>query len=220
LRSRRHGSGTAKRLLVLAAIAILASVAIALGVAQARAGEPTTAMRSASSDEPGSAVAASLPARASMSAVANGTALPSIPAAMQGLPEDVAPTQGTVRALVSDAGASDVSIYAWPLGDGNRVCVSTSFGSGGCFNEFQKGEYFNVTESDPDRVGAGTPLLVWGVVADEVVGVTVMVLGKPHAALVRNNAVLFEMPDNSLSHSAIGSFVVQLADGAEQVIPN
>jgi hypothetical protein len=215
-----HDSGTAKRLLILATIAILTSGAVALGVAQARAGERTAATDFASSDEPGSAVAAGLPARASMSGVANGATLPSIPAAMRGLPDDVAPTEGTVRTLVSDAGANNVSIYAWPLGDGNRVCLSTSYGSGGCFNEFREGEYFNVTESDPDRVGAGIPLLVWGVVPDDVVGVTVMVLGKPHTALVRNNAVLFEMPDSTLPHSAIGSFVVQLADGTEQVIAN
>jgi hypothetical protein len=220
MRRHRHESRDAKLFLTLAAFVILTTIAVALGVAQARAGDSTAAKRSTKSAAPVPALSAALPARASMSALTNADALHSIPAAAQGLPGDVAPTAGTVRALIANAGASNVSIYAWPLGDGNRVCKSTSFGSGGCFNEFLEGEYFNVTESDRDRLGSGMPLLVWGVVPDEVVGVTVMVLGKPHAALVRNNAVLFEMPDNSLSYTAIGSFVVELADGTTQEILN
>jgi hypothetical protein len=117
-------------------------------------------------------------------------------------------------------GESDVSIYAWPKGEGERVCVETSFGSGGCFAKFLKGEFFNVTESDPDRVGHGTPLLVWGVVPDRVVGVTVVAQGRKYEATVKNNAVVFEMPDSSLGYSAIASFIVQLSDGSSQVIKN
>jgi hypothetical protein len=220
MRRHRHESRDAKLFLTLAAFVILTTIAVALGVAQARAGDSTAAKRSTKSAAPVPALSAALPARASMSALTNADALHSIPAAAQGLPGDVAPTAGTVRALISNAGASNVSIYAWPLGDGNRVCVSTSFGSGGCFNEFQKGEYFNVTESDPDTLGGGMPLVVWGVVPDEVISVTVVVLGTPYTALVRNNAVLFEMPDTSLAHAAIESFVVELADGTTQEILN
>lgn len=158
-------------------------------------------------------------ARSSMSALSTASRVAVLPPGLAQLPAGYAPAAGTVRALLSDVGLQHVSLYAWPQpGNANRVCMQTSFGSGGCFATFSSGSHFDVTVSDPDQVGAGLPVIVWGVVPDEVSGVDVMIAGEPHAALVSDNAVYYAVESGSATPDTIDAFVVHFRDGSNEVI--
>lgn len=162
--------------------------------------------------------ALALPAATNMAALqASATALMVLPNDLGGVPGTLRPAAGSVHRLLARSGGMAVDLDAW-LTPGGRVCTQNSRGSGGCFDAFAPGEYFNATISDPDRVGAGAPVYVWGVVPDQVASVDVVVSGVRHPALVRDNAVFFELADASVGPDAVERFVVTLDGGVQQTI--
>ena len=97
------------------------------------------------------------------------------------------------------------------------MCVAHSGGGAGCFDTFRVP--VNGTISDPDRVGAGHPLYVWGVTTNSVASVDVIVSGVAHSAPVTNNAFVYVLPDNMLGPEAVGRLVAHFADGGTQSLP-
>lgn len=140
--------------------------------------------------------------------------LTAIPSTLAKLPGDTAPKPGTVRELATGLGQGNMAVYAWPSG-GDRICFQTSLGSGGCQTEFFGDASLAV--SDPDRVGAGLPAYVWGLVSDAVIGVNVVVAGTSHPAVIRNNVAFFEL-EGDAHPSAVKYFTVSLKGGAIQTI--
>jgi hypothetical protein len=77
----------------------------------------------------------------------------------------------------------------------------------------------NGTMSDPDQLGAGHPLYVWGVITNDVTRVDVIVSGVTHSAPVTNNAFVYVLADNTLGPEAVGGMVAHFADGSTQNLP-
>jgi hypothetical protein len=142
------------------------------------------------------------------------TGLTNTPAVLKTFPADMVPAAGAVRLLTS---RGDVSVYAWPHG-AKGVCVAHSGGGGGCFDNFH-GMSVNGTMSDPDQVGAGHALYVWGVTTNDVTSVDVIVSGVAHSAPVTNNAFVYVLADNTLGPEAVGGMVAHFADGSTQSLP-
>jgi hypothetical protein len=53
------------------------------------------------------------------------------------------------------------------------------------------------TSFDPDRIGSGEPVTVYGLVPNEVTHVDVVVAGKAQTALLENNAFYYRLTDPS-----------------------
>jgi hypothetical protein len=157
---------------------------------------------------------ASVPARDMEGLARASTHLANTPAVLKTFPADMVPAAGTAHLLTS---RGDVSVYAWPHG-ANGVCVAHSGGGAGCFDNFH-GMSVNGTMSDPDQVGAGHPLYVWGVTTNDVTSVDVIVSGVAHSAPVTNNAFVYVLTDNTLGPEAVGGMVAHFADGSTQSLP-
>lgn len=161
---------------------------------------------------------AALPAATNIAALgASATTLTALPEGLDTLPTGLRPLPGTVHRLLSRSDGAPFDLDAWHT-DAGRVCKQTSRGSGGCFDAFAPGEYLSVTISDSDRLGAGSPAHIWGVVPDVVAAVDVVISGTRHRALLKNNAVYLELPDSALLPEVVERFVVTLKGGGEQLI--
>jgi hypothetical protein len=189
-----------KRRLVLAA-AIIAGIAVLLVMWLARGKRADATAFS------------NIPARGMAGLTRASTRLANTPAVLKTFPADMVPAAGTAHLLTS---WGDVSIYAWPKG-ANGVCVAHSGGGAGCFDTFRVP--VNATVSDPDRVGAGHPLYVWGVTTNDVTSVDVIVSGVAHSAPVANNAFVHVLADNTLGPEAVDGLIAHFADGSTQSLP-
>jgi hypothetical protein len=159
---------------------------------------------------------ADLPAQESMAALETG-ATPLVSAeAVNGIPEELHPTD-QVHLLLDDVGHLGVTVAAWPSGE-QAVCYKSSNGGGGCFDQFY--EPFNWTVSDPDSLGEGKPIHVWGFVSDQVEAVSIVVGGDDIPALVENNTVFVELPDSATRPEDIEGFRISSVDGGEKVYPH
>lgn len=118
---------------------------------------------------------------------------------------------GTVRELATGLGRSDLTVWAWPNGATEGICLVSTTGGGGCLDAFHRP--FDVSITDHDNLGAGDPVAVWGPVTDDVVGVSVTANGKVGQAIVSNNIAFYELPDGSLFPSSVEKVVVHLRDG-------
>lgn len=153
----------------------------------------------------------------SMSAMSSPeTRLIDVPTLVKRLPGDMAARPGTVRRLASGLGKSGFSLYAWPGANGESVCYVSSSAGGGCFPEFRGP--FNISITDFDRLGSGKPLTVSGPVRDGVVGIEVIVNGKPYEALVNNNVAFLEVPDPTALPSDIERVTATLEDGTKEPV--
>jgi hypothetical protein len=154
-----------------------------------------------------------VPARGMAGLQRASTHLANTPAVLKTFPADMLPAAGNAHLLAS---RGDVSVYAWPHG-ASGVCIAHSGGGAGCFDTFRVP--VNATMSDPDRLGAGHPLYVWGVTTDDVTSVDVIVSGVAHSAAVTNNAFVYMLTDNTLGPEAVGGMVGHFADGSTQSLP-
>lgn len=97
------------------------------------------------------------------------------------------------RKLLSTAQGG--ALYAVPTSTGH-VCYFAVGAGAGCVASFEdlpgRVAWF---AGDPDRVGAGEPATVGGVVPDDVTGVDVTVNGEVHAATLANNGFVFHLDD-------------------------
>lgn len=153
------------------------------------------------------------PATAMAGLQRQSTQLSTTPAVLAAFPGDMAPQPGAAHILASHG---DVSVYAWQQGT-DSVCVAHSGGGGGCFETFYVP--INATISDPDRLGAGHPLYVWGVTTNAVTSVEVVVSGVAHSVPVSNNAFVYVLSDNTLGPEAVDGMVAHFADGTTQSLP-
>jgi hypothetical protein len=154
-----------------------------------------------------------IPARGMAGLQRPSTHLANTPAVLKTFPADMVPEAGSAHLLAS---RGDVSVYAWPY-RASGVCIAHSGGGAGCFDTFRVP--VNATMSDPDRVGAGHPLYVWGVTTNDVTNVDVLVSGVAHSTAVTNNAFVYVVPDNTLGPEAVGGLVAHFADGSTQSLP-
>jgi hypothetical protein len=156
------------------------------------------------------------PARESMSALQNGATPTASPEVVNGIPEGLAPVE-EVHVLLSEVGEEGLTVAAWPSGQ-HAVCYKSSAGGAGCFDRFH--EPFNWTISDPDQIGEGIPISVWGFVSDQVAAVSILVDGDEIPALVENNAVFVQLPDSATRPEGIEGFRVTSVDAEERVYPH
>ena len=196
---------TCQRYLAALAAAVALGIAAVAIASLSDGGEPATATPSSSLTAlDGMSEAMSKPE----------TALSSVPARVA---RQVAHTNGTaksVRRLLASVGDAQTSFYMWP-GGGESVCyTSTGAGGGGCFAKFIGP--FNITIADRHLLGTGDSLQVSGPVRADVVGVEVVVDGKSHPALVRNQVAFFEAPDPSSLPDDVERVTVTLEDGTKE----
>lgn len=189
-----------KRQLALAA-ALLVGVALLLVIWFARGKQANATAYS------------NIPARGMAALQRASTHLANTPVVLKTFPADMVPAAATARLLTS---VGDVTIYAWPHG-ADSVCIAHSGGGAGCFDTFRVPVVGMI--SDPDQLGAGHPLYVWGVTTNDVTSVDVIVSGVAHSAPVTNNAFVYVLADNTLGPEAVGGMVAHFADGSTQSLP-
>jgi hypothetical protein len=132
-----------------------------------------------------------------------GTALPGIPRLATRLGSDFAPAPGTVHELGGGL------IQAWE--HQGQVCYMSTKMSGGCFGQFLSP--VNATLGDPDEFGSGQPSFVYGIVADDVRRLEVVLDdGRRLAAPLTGNAFDVELPADAAPWNVVGERLV-LADG-------
>lgn len=117
------------------------------------------------------------------------------------------------RRLLSTA--SGDTVYAVPTSDG-AVCYFADRAGAGCVASFDdlpsRIAWF---AGDPDKLGAGEPASVGGIVPDDVVGIQVVVDGIPHDATLENNAFFYRLEDSA---AWPGELDVTYADGRHDVV--
>jgi hypothetical protein len=121
--------------------------------------------------------------------------------------------------LMPSIGRSGRAIYAFPTTAG-KICYALSGVAAGCAGTLSAETPVDVTVGKPDveRAGVGEPVAVWGLAADGVVSVRVIVAGVPHDAVVSNNSFYYQLNDNSLSADVVQALSVRLADGSTKTI--
>jgi hypothetical protein len=110
------------------------------------------------------------------------------------------------RRLFAKVGSADGAFYVIPTSKGQLCYVITGFSSAGCLASAPLASTgIDWGLSDNDGLGTGEPLVVHGLVANEVVGVDVVAGGKIHQAVLTNNAFYTELeglPDALIVHRA------------------
>jgi len=127
------------------------------------------------------------------------------------------------RLLLSELGAKETSLYAWPTETG-AVCWAWDEGAGSCVLDWtdleeQRGFGAAFMGIDPDEHGAGAPQALVGIVPDDVVSAEVVVLGESHPALVESNGLIYELPSTTCTSWAFEAITVTYRDGTSDTRP-
>ena len=118
---------------------------------------------------------------------------------------------GQVRLLARDLGKNSVDLYAFPT-DAGVVCVFVAERThvATCVDSFtpatgnlQWGLYS----------GIGTPLTVFGLAADSVAEVAVLVAGRTHSAQLTNNSFFWQSADSRISGGDVEALLARQTDG-------
>jgi hypothetical protein len=122
------------------------------------------------------------------------------------------PAGAQAKLALRDLGTDHVSLYIVPTSKG-QVCsvFSADYGTMGCFDRFTEETPISWSVADPDRLGAGIPAIVTGIVPDSVTAVDVKIDGQDAPAALANNAFFYEVPAAASWPQAI---VATFANGA------
>lgn len=121
---------------------------------------------------------------------------------------------GDSRLLLSGLGAQRARFYAFPTSKGG-VCYVITAGPASCAREVSRSSPV-VGQYDPDRVGAGTPMALYGLLPNEAVGVDIVVAGEARRAVVGRNAFFYQLsPSDPAGASAI---VIKFRDGTSDAL--
>jgi len=124
------------------------------------------------------------------------------------------------RLLLSGQGDPQADLYAVPTSTGG-ACYLLSLGPATCVDTFARTDGIGWTVADPDAVGSGSPLMVFGIAPDSVSGVDVVVGGVAHPATLKNNGFFYQLADPSDLPSAVSAIKVTYTDGSSSTIsPN
>ncbi len=115
------------------------------------------------------------------------------------------------RRLLANVGAAGVDLFVVPTSIG-KVCYVITGGPTGCYDQFSNGPLV-YGEYDPDALGSGTPISLYGLARGDVTAVFAVVAGKREPATLGRNAFFY-----STRGSAYPTAVVaQLRSGGEVV---
>jgi hypothetical protein len=115
------------------------------------------------------------------------------------------------RLMGGTGGAGD--FYAVPT-EGGKVCYTISLGPAGCHDSFATGP-LAWGEYDPDALGSGVPISVYGLARDDVVGVDVVVDGKRQRARLARNAFFYTLNDAAAHPTRL---IARLRGGGEHAV--
>ena len=119
--------------------------------------------------------------------------------------------------LLAGQGNPQADLYVVPTSK-SEVCYVLSLGPATCVSVFSGTNAVGWTVSDPDAVGSGSPLMVYGIAPDSVGEVDVVVDGSSHPATLKNNAFFYQLANGSELPSAITAINVSYSDGASTTI--
>ncbi|MGH3009742.1 MAG: hypothetical protein ACRDLM_10120 [Gaiellaceae bacterium] len=124
------------------------------------------------------------------------------------------------RLLLSGQGNPQADLYAVPTSSG-EVCYLLSLGPATCVAALGGTNAVGWTVADPDTLGSGSPLMVFGITPDNVSQVDIVVNGTAHAATLKNNGFFYQLADSQDLPSAITAIKVTYSDGSSDTIsPN
>ena len=125
------------------------------------------------------------------------------------------PRLAAARLLLSGLGADSSAFYAAPTSKG-QVCLVVTHGPEGCTDRLPD---HGVTwgEFDPDRLGSGDPIAVYGLAANDVVRVEVALGTRTERARLANNAFFFQPATPDAAGPT--ALIVTHRDGSAHRIP-
>lgn len=97
------------------------------------------------------------------------------------------------RLLLSGLGTTNARLYAMPTTKG-RVCYVLTGGPASCAGAFAADRPVGIVRFDPDALDSGLPMSVFGLTANNVRAVDIVVAGVTYRAQLANNAYFFEVP--------------------------
>jgi hypothetical protein len=142
-----------------------------------------------------------------MAALRDAENLAVIPAELQNLPPDVAPTADRVHLLKG-------GIYAWV--DGSKVCSQDANGNGGCFTDFKRA--CNCRVADPDGLGSGKAVVVTGLVPDGTESIEIISAVGRRVVPITGNSFSFSFEQTDLLPWNVTGANVRMSDGSEHYV--
>jgi hypothetical protein len=111
------------------------------------------------------------------------------------------------RLLLSDLGTRSGKFYVVPTSKGQLCYIITGYLDAGCLSPdplAARGIDWGL--SDNDALGVGEPLIVHGLVANNVAAVDVVVAGEAHRAVLANNAFYREVHGSAFPDAIVVTF--------------
>lgn len=121
------------------------------------------------------------------------------------------------RLFMSNLGDTNTSFYGVPTSRG-EICEFILGGLSGCAGpENFAAAPVEIAEADPDALGTGSPMIVYGLALDDVGDLTVVDdSGRTYQAQLRNGAFFVQLAD---AKAWPKTAVVKLVDGSTQTVP-
>lgn len=165
------------------------------------------------------ALASERAAAASDPAVSEAIADIGAPAA--GVAEELLPggiEEDRGRLLQTDLGERGSSLWVFPTAKGHACYILTNAGAG-CVEAFDV-EDGGVAWSifDRDVLREGEPVGVFGLAADGVLEVSVVIDGETYSAELENNGFFYQHSDSSVPPESVKQILIQYADGSLRAV--